>query len=352
MLVFVIVSLFGCKDQKEESKSIKPFITTDKVGFDSDDPAIWINYQNPSLSLVIGTDKGGESGEGGLYVFDLDGKIDTSKTVRLQRPNNVDVAYGLKMADRMTDIAVCTERNTNKIRVFSLPDMLAIDGGGIEVFVDDTLRSPMGIALFTDLKTNNIYAMVGRKTGPKTGYIYQYLLSTDNSNTVKGQLVRKFGNFSGLKEVEAIVVDNELGYLYCSDEGVGVRKYYAHPDSNNIELALFATNDVSEDHEGLSIYKANDGTGYIILSDQQSDQFLIYPREGSKENKHQHQLIKTIKTNTDESDGSDVTNIPLNDAFRNGLFVAMSTDGTFQYYRWEDLADKDLFLAPAGIKMK
>jgi 3-phytase len=32
------------------------------------------------------------------------------------------------------------------------------------------------------------------------------------------------------------------------------------------------------------------------------------------------------------------------------LFVAMSTDKTFQIYRWEDLAGKELFLAPNGVK--
>jgi 3-phytase len=131
---------------------------------------------------------------------------------------------------------------------------------------------------------------------------------------------------------------------------VGVRKYYAHPDSTNAELALFATTGVAEDHEGLSIYKANDGTGYILLSDQQANQFHIFPREGTKANKHDHPLIKVIKTSTDESDGSDITNVAINDPFKNGLFVAMSTDGTFQFYKWEDIAGKDLFWAPNGMK--
>ncbi len=54
-----------------------------------------------------------------------------------------------------------------------------------------------------------------------------------------------------------------------------MRKYYAHPDSNDVELALFATNGVRQDHEGISIYKANDGTGYILLSDQQANAFHV-----------------------------------------------------------------------------
>lgn len=68
--------------------------------------------------------------------------------------------------------------------------------------------------------------------------------------------------------------------------------------------------------------------------------------------------IKTAKvltnkkghTSTDESDGSDITNVAINDQFKNGLFVAMSTDGTFQFYKWEDIAGKELLLAPNGVK--
>jgi len=349
--LLVLATLFGCKQNQSKVITLTPVITTEKVKTDTDDPAIWVHPTDPSLSLIIGTDKGGDSGQGGLYVFNLDGKIDTSKSIlTLQRPNNVDIAYGLNINGQKTDIAVCTERNTNSLRIFSLPDMTSIDGGGLPVFEDDSLKSPMGIALYTNLYNNEIYAIVGRKTGPLEGYLYQYHLQADSSGIVRGSLVRKFGKFSGKKEIEAIVVDNELGYVYCSDEGIGVRKYYAHPDSSNQELALFATEGIADDHEGLSIYKANDGTGYILLSDQQANQFHIFPREGSKGNPHHHPMLKVVKTSTDESDGNEVCNVAFNENFKNGIFVAMSTDGTFQLYKWEDIAGDDLFLAPNGVK--
>jgi 3-phytase len=351
ILILVMLSLSACKQPANITDTLlTPVKVTEKVNEDSDDPAIWIHPTDPSQSLIIGTDKGGDDGIGGLYVFNLEGKIETTKTVRLHRPNNVDIAYGLNINGTKTDIAVCTERNTNSIRVFSLPGMESIDQGGIPVFEDDTLRSPMGISLYTDKNTHHIYAIVGRKWGPQTNYLYQYLLYTDSTDVVRGKLVRKFGQFSGQKEIEAIAVDNELGFVYCSDEGVGVRKYYAHPDSSGTELALFATEGIADDHEGLSIYKADDGTGYILLSDQQANQFHIFPREGTKGQPHHHPMLKIIKTSTDESDGSEVTNVSLNDTFRHGLFVAMSTDGTFQLYSWEQIAGNDLFLAPDGVK--
>lgn len=329
---------------------LSPISVTAPVLIDTDDPAIWIDRGNPSASLVLGTDKGDDDRRGGLYAFDLSGRRDSSRYASLDRPNNVDVAYGLKMTDKETDIAVCTERNTNSIRVFSLPDFAPIDGGGIPVFVGDSLRAPMGLALYCDMRTNDIYAIVGRKDGPQEGYLHQYLLTTDTPGVVVARLVRKFGKFSGRKEIEAIVVDNELGYVYYSDEGLGVRKYYAHPDSSGAELAIFAQTGVSDDHEGLSIYKADDGTGYILLSDQGANQFHVFPREGTQESPHDHPLVKVVRASTQESDGNEVTSVALNDTFRYGLFVAMSDDGTFHYYRWEDIAGQELFLAPDGDK--
>lgn len=320
---------------------IKPVLITDTVVYDTDDPAIWIHPTDTKQSLILGTDKGGDSGDGALFVFDLTGKIIPDKTIRnIKRPNNVDVAYGLMINGTKVDIAVCTERNTNSIRVVALPDMKFIDNGGIPVFEGDSLRSPMGLALYTTA-TGEIHAIVSRKSGPSGEYLAQYQLTSNEQGIVTGELLRKFGQYSGRNEIESIAVDNELGYVYYSDEGAGIRKYYAHPDSSRTELAFFGTTGFTDNHEGISIYKHQDGTGYIIVSDQQANQFRIFPREGTATDKHDHPLIKAIRTSTNESDGSEVTSIGL-PGFPKGLFVAMSDNKTFQFYRWEDLAGHHL----------
>jgi 3-phytase len=337
--VVLVLILFGCT-QKPVSVAddlIRPVVVTQKVKHDSDDPAIWIDPADSTHVLIIGTDKGGDTGDGGLYAFNLAGKIIDS--VRpLRRPNNVDIAYGLLVKGRSVDIAVCTERLKNKIRIFSLPDLEPIDNGGIPVFETepDSLRDPMGIALYTNPIDQKIYAIVGRKSGPRDGsYLWQYLLTSNEQGVVIGTLVRKFGFYSGKKEIESITVDNELGYVYHSDEMHGIHKSYAHPDSSNQELALFGTSGFTEDIEGISIYKLTPTTGYLLISDQQAGKFRIFPREGSS-NSHDHPEIGFIKLDIVESDGSDVTSRSL-PGFSRGLFVAMNNNGTFQYYRWEVL---------------
>ncbi|WP_439558506.1 phytase [Dyadobacter sp.] len=326
------------KVQIDTASAIQPAVITDSVKHDTDDPAIWINPADPAKSLILGTDK---NEDGALYVFDLNGKTLADKVVRnLQRPNNVDVAYGLNINGKPTDIAVLTERKANKIRVFSLPDLKPIDNGGIEVFAGETERDPMGITLYTRPEDKAIFAIVGRKSGPAEGYLWQYQLSGDAKGNVNGKLVRKFGKYSGKKEIESIAVDNELGYIYYSDEQVGVRKYYAHPDSSSTELALIPNKGFAEDNEGISIYKTGDKTGYLLVSDQGADKFHIFSREGSKENPHLHEPIRIVKVAAHQSDGSEVTSVALNATFSKGLFVVMSEGKVFHYYRWEDIIGK------------
>lgn len=335
LLIAVSTLIFtACNNDKMNrniaSNAIKPITTTEQTKHDTDDPAIWINRQDSSKSLIIGTDK---DSDGSLYVFDLNGKI--VKVIEgLKRPNNVDIAYGLKLKDSLIDIAVTTERETNKIRIYQLPEMKEI-GSGFDVFSGEAERAPMGISLFKNPADSAIYAIVGRKSGPSDGYLWQYKLSDDGSGKLKAEVVRKFGKYSGKKEIEAIAVDNELGYIYYSDEQAGMRKYYADPSKGNKELVFFGQNEFIGDNEGISIYKTTDSTGYILVSNQQDNTFNVYPREGNE-----HKLITKIPASTIESDGSEVTNINLGKQYPKGIFVAMSNGKVFQYYDWRDIQAK------------
>jgi 3-phytase len=321
---------------------VRPVVVSQPVRYDTDDPAIWVNPIDPAQSLVIGTDK---DSDGGLYVFDLQGKEVLGKTVHgLKRPNNVDLAYGLKLGGLATDFALVTERETGKLRAYRLPDMQPLDHGNLDVFVGaaEGERMPMGVAIYTRPADGAMFAVVGRKTGPTEGYLAQYRLADDGQGQLAMTLVRTFGTWSGKKEIESIAVDNELGFIYYSDEGVGVRKYYADPARGNAELALFAKTGFTEDHEGISIYKTGPKTGYILVSDQAASKFRFFPRQGTAADPNAYPELRAVPVAAHFSDGSDVTNVPLNQQFPHGLFVAMSDNRTFHYYRWEDMLGPDL----------
>lgn len=322
--------LFNCK-KKEDLTPIKPDVITQKTSNDTDDPAIWVNPKNPAESIIFGTDK---ETNGAIYAFDLNGKIIENKTIRgVKRPNNVDLIQNFKLNNTTTvAILAFAEREKQQIRIYSVPEMQPLDNGGIKVFEDETtndFKFPMGIAFYSSPTTQKTYVIVGRKTGPKKNYLYQYELQSTN-NQIKAVLVRKFGNFSGKKEIEAIAVDNENGFIYYADEEFGVHKYYAEPTQGNKEIAIIGQGKFLTDIEGIAIAKTTQKEGYIIISDQQRGTFNVFDRQTNK-------FIKTLDLTTVETDGCEVSTSNFGPLFPNGLFVAMNDSKEFYFYDFKKI---------------
>jgi len=304
---------------------ISPDIITENTLHDTDDPAIWVNPIDASKSIIFGTDK---DTDGAIYAFDLDGKIIENKTIRgIKRPNNIDLEYGFKLTDStQTDIIAFTERETKKIRLYSVPDMKPLDNGGFPVFENETepeFDAPMGIALFKSPKNNAIYAIVGRKNGPENGYLHQYLLTSDSLG-VHSKLVRTFGAFSGKKEIEAIAVDNENAIVYYSDEMHGIRKYHAEPSKGDEEIYAFGGEYFERDIEGIAIAKYPNKS-FLIVSNQQAHTFCIFDLKTNA-------FIKELNLGTLETDGCDVTTTALGEKFPNGVFISMNDEKNFYFH--------------------
>jgi len=333
--------------------SVSAALATETVPNDPDDPAIWIHPQRPENSRIVGTDKEAAP-KGGLYVFDLQGKI-VQTIQHLDRPNNVDIRQGIRMAADGTaaagtiDIAVVTERYRHRLRIYRIDALTgrlseAAPAGGIPVFLGQSgdFAEPMGIALYRRPADGALFAIVGRKSGPATAYLWQYRLDFDASAGVKASKVREFGAYSGKKEIEAIAVDDELGFVYYADETYGVRKYYADPDhpEANRELAVLAQGRFRGDHEGIAIYKRPDGSGYLICTDQipGNSEYHVFKRQGAAEDPHRHEFVGVFRGGADATDGIDVTSQSLGRDFSQGLFVAMnSSPRNFLIYRWTDI---------------
>jgi len=339
----------GCAPPSPPSVAIRPVLGTAPVSDDPDDPAIWVHPRDPACSLILGTNKVAAP-RGALVVYGLDGKI-RQTIAPLDRPNNVDVEYGLPLAGQSADIAVLTERFQRRLRVFRIaPDGSRLDdvssGGGLPVFQgrQGEAAEPMGIALYRRPRDGAIFAIVSPKTGPRQGYLCQYRLADDGRGKVKGTPVREFGRFSGRAEIEAVAVDDALGYVYYADEGDGIHKYHADPDHPEAarELAYFGQQGFAADREGIGIYARADGTGYILCTDQLAgnSRYHIYRREGAPGRPHDHsELVKTVRGGADSTDGIEVTSAPLGPQFSTGLLVVMNSGPrNFLLFRWEDVA--------------
>ncbi len=328
---------------------VAPALGTAAVTDDADDPAIYVNRTDPSRSLILGTNKV-QAPQGALVVFGLDGKI--RQTIdRLDRPNNVDVEYGLQLAGQPTDIAVLTERLQHRLRVFAIGrDGMLTDVGspaGLNVLEGQQgeASEPMGISLYKRARDGAVFAVIAPKTGPTQGYLWQYRLLDDGAGKVKAEKVRQFGAYSGGKEIEAVAVDDALGYVYYADELDGIHKYHADPDNPQaaVELARFGTEGFQADREGIAVYARNDGTGYILCTDQLdgNSQYRIFRREGAPGKPHDHsEVIKIVRGGADGTDGLEVTSDSLGPGFPHGLMVAMNSGPrNFLVFRWVDVAN-------------
>jgi 3-phytase len=328
--------------------TIQPRLATEPVTNDPDDPAIWVHPSDPSRSLILGTDKTPAPG-GALVVFGLDGKI-RQTIANIDRPNNVDVEYGLKLQGKLSDIAVLTERLRKRLRIFAIaPDGSKLEDlspQGLPVFAGQSgeQAAPMGIALYRRPKDGVIFAIVGRKEGPQDGYFWQYQLQDDRTGKVTARKVREFGRFSGTGEIEAIAVDDELGYVYYADEGDGIHKWHAdpeHPDAAR-ELAHFGKDGFQADREGIAIYVLSGGNGYIVCTDQLAgnSEYRIYRREGEPGNPHDHsRILKVFRGGADSTDGIEISSLALGPRFPSGLMAAMNSRGrNFLVFSWEDIA--------------
>jgi 3-phytase len=262
----------------------------------------------------------------------------------------VDVEYGLTAGGRRTDIAVVTERLQRRLRVFRIaPDGSGLQeissGTGLPVFAGEAGErgAPMGIALYRRPRDGAVFAIVGRKEGPREGYLWQYRLQDDGTGKVRATKVREFGRFSGAGEIEAIAVDDALGFVYYADEGLGIHKWHADPDHPEAgrELAVFGRDGFAGDREGIGIYARLDGTGFLVCADQieGSSEFHFYRRQGALGRPHDHStLLKVVRGGADSTDGIEVTSTSLGPQFPRGLVVAMNSSGrNFFLYRWEEL---------------
>lgn len=306
--------------------ALKPVIATETVANDPDDPAIWRNVAAPENSRIIGTNKVSAKEGGALYVFDLDGKI--RQIVRgLDRPNNVDVKQGVVWGSETIDIAAVTERNAKVVRVYRIAADTGYltELGRFPVFVGETgeAAAPMGIGLYQRPSDKALFAIVGRKTGPKSGYLWQYRLTRDVNGSLKAAKIRDFGDYSGKKEIEAIAVDDTQGRIYYSDELYGVHVWPADPDATDAgkEIALFARRDFKGDHEGVALLPQGEKGGFVLATDQISgnSRYRVFLRGGD------YREIAILTGGADQTDGIEICAEPLGSRFPNGILVVMNS---------------------------
>lgn len=301
-----------------------PAVATQPMGNDADDPAFWLHPADPERSLILGTNKAAAP-DGALVVFNLRGEV-VQRVAGLDRPNNVDVRGS---------IAALTERYRRQVVVFRVGASGVNRLGEFPVFAgqEGNAGAPMGMALYQRPRDHALFAVVGRKTGPAKGYLWQYRLETGGSS-LRATKVREFGDFSGTGEIEAIAVDDEQGIVYYADEDCCIRKWHADPDHPQAgkEIGVLGREGFRGNREGIAIYREAGGQGYVVCTDQipNGSEYRVFRRSGD-----QSAPIAVLRGGADSTDGIEVASVALGARFPRGALVAMHSAGrNFLVFPW------------------
>lgn len=308
----------------------------------ADDPAIWIHPTDTALSLIIGTEK---TPDGGLVAYNLDGSI--QQEVIIGRVNNVDLRYNFPLNGQPTAIVAATNRTLNSLVIYAIdPTSRELRDVAADVFVSD-MREVYGVCLYRSAVNGAYYAFVN---SANTGEVEQYRLTATGTGQVDAELVREFIVGS---QTEGCAVDDEAGVIYIGEEAVGLWRYNAEPDADASRVLVDdVTGELTADVEGVAIYYAADGAGYLIVSAQGANEFVIYdravPADGGP-NAYVGTFAVVESATVDAvsgSDGLDVTNFPLGTAFPNGVFVTQddlnlnpAANQNFKLVDWGTIAE-------------
>lgn len=330
------------KRQKSITKNVHAAVETEHRDYDPgddsvDDMAIWINKKDRNKSVVIGTDK-----DSGVAVYDLKGKMihfyDTGAT------NNVDVRYDFPYSNDTIDIVALTNRKRNSIQIFKINK----ETFGLELIGEDILKADFGKVYGFCLYHNDSLNKFSAFVNTKEGVVGQFVFESNNDSIIFKEQTR----ISKGKIVEGMVADDENNIVYIAQEDYAVWKQKIIDNKMEqkgkvVAGSIVADNaNIVDDIEGLTIYKASNNKGYLIISSQGNSTYAVFNREAPNKYLGSFYISDGKIDGTEETDGIDVCNLSFTD-FPEGIFMVQdginSDDSTFaaenfKYIRWGDIA--------------
>jgi 3-phytase len=304
-------------------------------GDSADDAAIWNHPSDPRLSLLIGTNK-----QGGLIVYDTEGQI--IQYLADGRMNNVDLRTGFPIAEgRTIDIVVASKRDDDTIVVYAVaPDgrsLVDVAAGRLETGLDGVY----GICLYRSEETGDFFCFVNNKAGE----VQQWRLEATSQGRVDMVKVRTFQVGT---QPEGMVADDATGILYVGEEDNAIWRYKAEPDANerrSLVAAVQPNGPLVGDVEGLALYVAEGGDGYLIASSQGDSTFAVFERTVPNRYLFSFEVVGSESIDrVTGTDGLEITNAPFG-YFDKGVIVVQDNENggepqNFKIIRWDALAQR------------
>jgi 3-phytase len=334
VLLVAVFVLSGCGSQSGSTSGGSTGTTSVKVvpvpadgetqpmpesGDSADDPAIWVNSQDPAKSLIIGNDK-----QGALETYDVDGSLVQRITTSSKFWGNVDVRQGVELGAGTADIVAAANDGVRLYAVDPTTRQLSsvtVGGAGLETGGGEGLclynRPGGGLSVF----------MVNI-----SGDTRQFELEDDGTGHLSAKQVRHFKVGS---EAEGCVVDDENRALYLDEENVGTWKYGADPVSGDKRTMVDPVRPKGHqinDIEGITMVDDGAGNGLLIASsqgDQEHDSyFSIFDRRTGAYRSAFRIVDGADADGCSHTDGVAATSRSLGPAYPNGVFICQDNVNT------------------------
>jgi len=333
-LVLAILLAHGASAQ---DASVPATAETDPVyssGDAAEDPVVWVHPHDPGASTLIVTDK-----QAGVLVYDLAGN--ELQFLPDGKLNSVDLRHHFPLLGADVALVTAGNRSDDSIAVYAVDPESRL--------LSDVASGPLvlGITIYGScMYRSPVTAETYFFGNSKTGEVEQWRLFDDSSGLVDAELVRAF-DVGG--QVEGCVADDENAWLFIGEEAVGIWRYGAEPGAGSTRVQVDSTGaggSLAADVEGLTLYYANGGAGYLIASSQGSSTFVVYERAPPHSAVLSFEIAENPPLGIDAvsgTDGIDVMNLGLGPAFPGGVFVAQDDfnpggNQSFKLVPWQEIA--------------
>ncbi len=301
---------------------------------DADDPAIWVNPEEPERSLILGTDK-----TQGLFVYALDGtELQFFADGAL---NNVDLRP-FTLNGRQVWLAGATKRDGEAIALYVIEDGVVREAephlhAPVPAELEATVDDIYGFAMGQD--DGGVYVLVNYKSG----HVIQWLV-TEDAGRVSLEFLRVWAVGS---QPEGMLVDDVAGHVYVGEEDVGIWRFPLSPEAETVGTAIDMIPSAClprDDVEGLAIWDGGDAR-YLVASAQGIHRAAVYRLDGDAVPACVA-LVEIVAGEVDgvtETDGLDVTSQPVGPEFPAGLLVMMDDQNAgfttnFKLIGWDGIA--------------
>lgn len=271
----------------------------------ADDPAIWVNRQQPAASRILGTNK-----QQGLMVYNLKGEL--LQSLPAGRVNNVDVRQGFSHRGRPADIAAASQRDRHAISLFAINPA----NGQVDTAeeIETGLTDVYGLCMYQ--QASEVYVFINDQDGR-----FEQWQIIDSPQGWHGQLRRRFAVAS---QPEGCAADDQQQRLFIGEEDAAVWTLDAAPDATTAMQQIATVGDwLVADIEGMDIYRRGEQS-LLVVSSQGNDSYVVLNAEAPYQALARFRIGLNGQAGIDgasETDGLTISHVNLGPDYPQGLLV-------------------------------